>query len=205
MVASLRERSDLHPAGVGRVSLVRAVRIDAPRAVVAEILSEYELLALYEHKVVRSVVRGARGRGVEVAIQGRFGLVPYGGRLLFTPRAAGGFDSVLLEASRIVGFSGCFGIRPDGRGCIVTHVEQYRFRGGPFGRLLGAILRPFLAASMGKELRRLKRLAEDPALFAAARRGLAVRIQPDRRVPVWNPVRGRARPGGLPSSSRAGA
>lgn len=188
-----RTAAHVRPAGTRRVSVVRAIRLDAGRDLIAGILSDYELLPLYEHKVDSVVVvRNGRGRATEVSLGGRFGLLPYRGSFLFTSRETGGFDSVLLESNAVVGFSGSFAVRRAVGGCIVTHVEQYEFRGGRLGQALGTLVRPYIGRSIDQELRRLKRLVEEPQLLATARRDPSMPIQP-AAAPVWDPASRRSR------------
>lgn len=167
------------------LQVVRAIRVDTDRESVRAVLNDYRLLPSYERKLRRVESAGPRDHGVEVAIVGRFAALPFRGRLVFTARVDGGFDGVLVKGAPLVGFGGSFIVRRSGAGCVVTHVERYEFRAGFLGSALAFLLEPWLGRSIEGELRRMKRLAEEPEVLAAARRGERVEATPDVRV--WDP------------------
>jgi len=185
------QTAPLRPAGRHRVSVARAVFVAAEVDTAGSLLADVDLLPLFEHKLDRitTLGMGKEGNLIRVRADGHFSFLPYSVELLLRAHPGGGYDSVLLNGNALVGFSGSFGVRHVEGGCVVTHVEQYEFRGGWVGQALGRLWRPYIAGSMVQEVRRLKRLIEEPDLLAAARRTTTVEIRTDRRTPVWDPAR----------------
>jgi hypothetical protein len=178
------------PAKTRTVSAARAVHIDRTPEEVARFLADIDYLHLYEQKLARIHVTAvsADGRRACATADGQFANLTYHIELHFDALEGGGYNSTLCADGPIVGLRGTFAVRPDGEGCVVTHVERYEFKGGTVGARVGAIVRPYIGWSMARELRTLKRLVEDPAALAEALRGGDPRTIPvDPRVKVWDP------------------
>jgi hypothetical protein len=137
------------------------VAVPASRAY--DLLTQFERFPTYDEKARRLTVldRPAADRAT-VLIEGRFGVTPYRARFQATLVPGRGYSTEMVEGP-IAWARGQFWVRPVAGGCEVSHIEEYRFGWGWLGTLAERLWRPYVQATVAREVQTLQRLLETAA------------------------------------------
>lgn len=132
------------------------VRIKAPAEVVYHFLMDVEHFPTYDEKAHKLEYLD-RDQDL-VRISGVFGFIPYAADFKLTRRPGEGYQSELvrgpLEYAR-----GQFWVHPVDEECELTHIEEFRFL-PPFGWLMEQVMKPYVQATVEREVASVKRQVE---------------------------------------------
>lgn len=137
-------------------------RVNASPERVYEFLMDVERFPSYDEKAasLTYVDHGAD----RVRISGVFGIFPYAAEFQLTRHPGKGYQSELVSGP-LAYARGQFWIHPVDGGCELTHIEEFRFH-PPFDWVLDLALKPFVQATVEREVASVKRQIE-----AETRRG----------------------------------
>lgn len=135
--------------------------IPAPADEVYNYLIRFEQFPAYDEKATALKVLGIDEQGrTEIEISGRFGLVPYVAHFKATIVPGKGYRTEMVSGS-FIWARGQFWVRAMDGGCEVTHLEEYQLGWGWLGNVVESAWRPYVQATVDREVLTLKQLIVD--------------------------------------------
>lgn len=124
-------------------------------------LLRFEQFPVYDEKATTARVLGIDGQGrTELEVTGRFGFVPYVAHLRATITPGKGYTSEMLSGAFLWAKAEYWVHGMDG-GCEVSHLEEYQLGWGWASRVLASCWRPYVQATVEREVLTLKQLILD--------------------------------------------